>query len=320
MEYAILTTQKSDIRNLTETFRRAIVPELDRSGFGLSFDRPSKDGEAALFIFESLHYLFLARTNVSYVATVLFECDRDGRCRVTILATGGPAGSGASTDDELKVLNSIKNPIQKIEEGVNIFYDGAWVYDGDDAVRQKAISSLEQIGGDKSIDKIIDLLKHDSSDIVLDTALLSLGHMGSDRAIDPIMKTVGKKSSLITTCARALGELRSPKALEALKELSSLCDEKRLEAEAKVVHQAIQRAKLGDSYEEVLCTVCNQPIEEDEEEVRCPHCSNIAHKTHMLEYLHVHGKCPSCGHSLTESEVQQVAKGNLRKLKTARKQ
>jgi predicted RNA-binding Zn-ribbon protein involved in translation (DUF1610 family) len=320
MEYAILTTQKSDIHNLTEAFRRAIVPELDHDGLGLSFDRPSKDGGAALFVFESLRYLFLARTNVTYVATILFESDRDGRCKVTILVTGGPGGSGASTDDELKVLNSIKNPIQKIEEGVNTFYDGAWVYDDDDAVRQKAISSLEQIGGDKSIDKIIDILKHDSSDTVLNTALLSLGHMGSDRAIDPIMKTASKKSSLVATCARALGELRSPKAIEALKELSSLCDQKKLEAEAKIVHQAIQRAKLGDSYEEVLCTICNQPIEEDEEEVRCPYCSNMAHKTHMLEYLHVHGKCPSCGHSLTESKLEQVARGNLQKLGTARKQ
>jgi predicted RNA-binding Zn-ribbon protein involved in translation (DUF1610 family) len=316
MEYAIVSFETGHLDRLTEIFKHGIMPELDRAGFGLSFDRYSKDGEARLFVFELLKSGFLS-TSGYYSASVLFESDKDGRCTVSIVLGGGPRDY--STDGNLRILDSIKNPILRIEEGAITVYDSAWLYDGDDAVRQKAVLALGRVGGDASVDKIIAIMNNDRSDAVHEAAVLSLGHIGGDKAIDPLMKIATKKANLITACARALGEIRSQKALGSLNELLSYCERKDLRAEAKAVRQAIQRAELGDSYKEIMCTVCNQPIEESEEVAQCSFCGKTAHKTHMLEWLHVHGKCPSCGHSLTDSGiVEQSARGHPRQPKPAR--
>jgi len=42
------------------------------------------------------------------------------------------------------------------------------------------------------------------------------------------------------------------------------------------------------------CIICNLTLKRGDEVVRCPSCGNKAHKTHMLEWLHVKKYCPAC--------------------------
>jgi hypothetical protein len=48
------------------------------------------------------------------------------------------------------------------------------------------------------------------------------------------------------------------------------------------------------------CVVCGLGIYQGEPILACPHCSGKAHRTHLLEYIHVKGQCPSCGAHLSE--------------------
>jgi hypothetical protein len=306
MEYAILAAQTNDLNGLVEALKRKLEPELNPARFSISFDRTSKSGETRLLVFEEFIESFLMRQSGYYSGTVLFESEGDGRCLVTIVITGGSANSGGA-HAELRILESIKNPILRVEKGVSIIYDSAWLYDKDETVRRKAVSSIERIGGECVVDKLIQILSDDSSSSVLEAAVLSLGRAGGDKSADTLVKIASKRVDLVTACAQALGEMRTKKSLEGLKELLAYCEQRELVAEAKAVRQAIQTVKHGEGYKEVICTVCNQPIEESEEVVQCPRCRSIAHKTHMLEWLHVHGTCPSCGQNLTASELIEKA-------------
>lgn len=51
------------------------------------------------------------------------------------------------------------------------------------------------------------------------------------------------------------------------------------------------------------CTVCHTFIETGEKYLRCPHCSNPAHRTHLLEWLKIKGVCPFCQQKLRRSEL-----------------
>jgi Zn finger protein HypA/HybF involved in hydrogenase expression len=48
------------------------------------------------------------------------------------------------------------------------------------------------------------------------------------------------------------------------------------------------------------CMICNLAINENEEVLWCPFCGNMAHKVHMLEWLHVKNYCPFCYMQLSE--------------------
>lgn len=50
------------------------------------------------------------------------------------------------------------------------------------------------------------------------------------------------------------------------------------------------------------CMVCNLQLTEDDNVVWCPHCGNTAHRTHLLEWIHVKNKCPKCGEHLDEKD------------------
>jgi tetratricopeptide (TPR) repeat protein len=54
------------------------------------------------------------------------------------------------------------------------------------------------------------------------------------------------------------------------------------------------------------CIICNLPIERGEEILRCPSCGNKAHKTHMLEWLHVNKYCPACYALISQSTLEKV--------------
>lgn len=51
------------------------------------------------------------------------------------------------------------------------------------------------------------------------------------------------------------------------------------------------------------CMVCGLNLSNDSLLAYCPHCGNSAHRTHLLEWLHVKKYCPICGQHLTEQEL-----------------
>jgi predicted RNA-binding Zn-ribbon protein involved in translation (DUF1610 family) len=296
MEYAILASETDPLNSLVDTFIRKVIPELDRNGFSLSFDHSLADEKARLFMF--------GRGTSYSSATILFESKGDGLCYVTIVV-GGAARSRGNTDHELKVLSQIMNPILSVEKSLNTIYDGTSVHDENETVRQKAVQSLEQVGGETSVDTIIGILLHDGSEAVLERAALTLGHLRSDKAVDPLIEIAKKNNRLMTACAKALMDIRSQKALDGLMELLAYCDQKELLAERKLIGEAIGGVKFDESHKELRCSVCDQLLEAGDQVVQCPWCRDLAHRIHMLEWLHVHSECPSCGHDLTESELLQ---------------
>lgn len=42
------------------------------------------------------------------------------------------------------------------------------------------------------------------------------------------------------------------------------------------------------------CMVCHSPVLKKDDVITCPHCGGVAHRVHMLEWLHVKGTCPAC--------------------------
>jgi hypothetical protein len=52
------------------------------------------------------------------------------------------------------------------------------------------------------------------------------------------------------------------------------------------------------------CMVCNLDVDSDDAVLRCPHCGNMAHKIHMLEWLHVKDYCPVCRRHLEERDLK----------------
>jgi ribosomal protein S27E len=51
------------------------------------------------------------------------------------------------------------------------------------------------------------------------------------------------------------------------------------------------------------CMVCGSGIHKGESLLTCIHCSGTAHRTHLLEYVHVKGRCPACGARLSEGDL-----------------
>ncbi len=53
------------------------------------------------------------------------------------------------------------------------------------------------------------------------------------------------------------------------------------------------------------CTVCLLPMAPGSEIAKCPHCSGIAHKDHLQEWVKIKGFCPKCKNKLTEYDLVQ---------------
>ncbi|WXG44150.1 MAG: ABC transporter substrate-binding protein [Promethearchaeati archaeon SRVP18_Atabeyarchaeia-1] len=51
------------------------------------------------------------------------------------------------------------------------------------------------------------------------------------------------------------------------------------------------------------CMVCNLPIGKSDEVVWCPRCGNAAHRTHLLEWLHVKSYCPVCRAPINQRDL-----------------
>jgi Zn finger protein HypA/HybF involved in hydrogenase expression len=53
------------------------------------------------------------------------------------------------------------------------------------------------------------------------------------------------------------------------------------------------------------CIVCNSNLDSADDLLFCPHCGRPAHKIHLLEWLHVKNRCPSCGEHIVEGEISK---------------
>jgi hypothetical protein len=56
------------------------------------------------------------------------------------------------------------------------------------------------------------------------------------------------------------------------------------------------------------CMVCQLGFRQGDLLAWCPFCGAAAHRVHLLEYLHVNGKCPACSHHLEETDLAQQFK------------
>jgi tRNA(Ile2) C34 agmatinyltransferase TiaS len=53
------------------------------------------------------------------------------------------------------------------------------------------------------------------------------------------------------------------------------------------------------------CIVCNSNLDSNDDLLFCPHRGRPAHKVHLLEWLHVKNRCPSCGEHIDEREISK---------------
>ncbi len=56
--------------------------------------------------------------------------------------------------------------------------------------------------------------------------------------------------------------------------------------------------------ETVQCSVCKLPISFGVGTAECPHCENIAHREHLLEWIKVKGSCPVCQRHLKAADIK----------------
>ncbi|NVM30167.1 MAG: E3 ubiquitin protein ligase [Candidatus Helarchaeota archaeon] len=55
-----------------------------------------------------------------------------------------------------------------------------------------------------------------------------------------------------------------------------------------------------------ICMVCNLPITEFEQQLKCPSCSSLAHETHLLEWAKIKGYCPHCNSTLKHILIRDL--------------
>jgi rRNA maturation endonuclease Nob1 len=51
------------------------------------------------------------------------------------------------------------------------------------------------------------------------------------------------------------------------------------------------------------CTVCQTFVGQKERYLQCPYCKQIAHRSHILEWLKVKGICPYCKRKLQRRKL-----------------
>jgi hypothetical protein len=54
------------------------------------------------------------------------------------------------------------------------------------------------------------------------------------------------------------------------------------------------------------CIVCGLRFQDGNDTVKCPYCGGLAHRIHMLEWLHVKDYCPSCQKHLEETSLKRT--------------
>jgi hypothetical protein len=52
------------------------------------------------------------------------------------------------------------------------------------------------------------------------------------------------------------------------------------------------------------CMVCNTTLSLTDDVVWCPHCANLAHRNHLIQWIHTKHCCPTCGETLDEQDYK----------------
>ena len=179
--------------------------------------------------------------------------------------------------------------------------------------RSAAVLALGVYGDETAIEPLSQVLLRDTNEVVRENAAQSLNRIDSVRAVEPLTTIIRnylnrkeESSKLVTTCAKLLGDSGDPEALNCLQELHERLEQDGLQQESKKVSKAVSKVKTSARTVGKKCCVCNLTLSKGEEAVRCPFCLNVAHKDHMLEWLHVRGSCPVCQRHVSESELQNA--------------
>ncbi len=114
-------------------------------------------------------------------------------------------------------------------------------------VRENAIYALGQIGGQKAINALVDLL-NDPDNSVQFQAVFSLSNHKNSRVIDALIKKLKSNHQTVRWIAvQALGKMRAKKALDALTEIAQKDSDKMLREAAQEavdkINKAVNKAK-----------------------------------------------------------------------------
>ncbi len=56
-------------------------------------------------------------------------------------------------------------------------------------------------------------------------------------------------------------------------------------------------------FKQQRCIVCRNFMSHGDRQAQCPHCKQVAHRTHLLEWLKTRGTCPHCKRKLRRGEI-----------------
>jgi hypothetical protein len=66
------------------------------------------------------------------------------------------------------------------------------------------------------------------------------------------------------------------------------------------------RARRAGKFALGSCIICGLRFQDGNDTVKCPYCGGMAHRIHMLEWLHVKDYCPICLRQLEERDLQRI--------------
>ena len=73
---------------------------------------------------------------------------------------------------------------------------------------------------------------------------------------------------------------------------------------ASIVKVRARKQKIIQSPEISKCVVCKEELSRSDDVVFCPHCYGLAHRNHLIKWLHDRGQCPSCGKDLKRASYE----------------
>ncbi|WXG44527.1 MAG: HEAT repeat domain-containing protein [Promethearchaeati archaeon SRVP18_Atabeyarchaeia-1] len=178
--------------------------------------------------------------------------------------------------------------------------------------RSAAALALGIYGDQSVVHVLVNTLLTDKNEAVRENAAQSLNRIDPVNAVDPLIKVIMEYvrgaeecTKLAVTSAHILGESNSPNALNCLRNLREFLDKKGLQPESEGVAAAVNKIQSSTQVAGKKCCVCNLPFRKGDRVVRCPACGNVAHRGHMLEWLHVRGSCPVCQARVQASALQE---------------
>jgi Zn-finger nucleic acid-binding protein len=70
-------------------------------------------------------------------------------------------------------------------------------------------------------------------------------------------------------------------------------------------HAPLDQASEATSEQEEKCMVCSVGLKPSEDIVFCPYCGTVAHRVHLLQWIHERKSCPRCGATLDEESMRR---------------